>query len=106
MIGAWAFLTGECSLDGGTEPTSPSGPGSAPRAPASQLAPHAVAIETGSPHKNQGTKKEAPEIWGLPGEPVDLGQTQHPGPSRSPTGTQPPPQAGVHSGGGKGLRKR
>lgn len=40
-------------------PTSPSWP-----APASKLAPDAVAIETGSPHKNHENKKEAPEMMG------------------------------------------
>lgn len=45
-------------------PASPSWLGPAPRAPASKLAPDAVAIETGSPHKNKENKKEAPEMMG------------------------------------------
>lgn len=46
------------------QPISPSGPSPAPRAPAQELAPDAVAIETSSPHKNHGNKKEAPEMMG------------------------------------------
>ena len=36
----------------------------APRAPARELAPDAVTIETSSPHKNLGNRKEAPEMMG------------------------------------------
>lgn len=52
------------------QPLSPRGPSPAPRAPAWELAPDAVAIETSSPHKNHRNKKEAPEMMGpSPAEP-------------------------------------
>uniref|UniRef100_M3XSL3 Uncharacterized protein n=1 Tax=Mustela putorius furo TaxID=9669 RepID=M3XSL3_MUSPF len=52
------------------QPLSPRGPSPAPRAPAWELAPDAVAIETSSPHKYHRNKKEAPEMMGpSPAEP-------------------------------------
>lgn len=94
--------TCECSLDWARAPTSPRGPGAAPRPPARELAPDAVVIETGSPHKN-GNKKEAPVIMG----PSQGGRG--PGPGSAPLatpeslpGTQPPPQTGVHEVRGEG----
>ena len=73
--------------------------GPAPRAPASELAPDAVAIETGSPHKDHGNKKEAPETMG----PSHGGLRAWAKPSalsiQDPyLGTKAPPKTRVHLG--------
>ena len=64
----------------------PSLAGPSTRGPASELAPDAVAMETGSPHKNHRNKKEALSEGAFLGRAADLGPGQHPLPSGPPPG--------------------